>query len=85
MIRDSAQRINVIANFLKALPATEAGDPLTTSTSPTDSMDPTSAQGVFGYTDEEAILIRSVFTDLQALNAALAPILAKASRLTGLE
>ncbi len=48
-----------------------------------DGVDPLVAD--FGYTEDEAYLLRSTFTDLHALATAQSSLLARARKLTGLE
>lgn len=73
-IREAFENSEVIYNFLAQYPSNaEGGDHLT---KPLD-------QGGFGYTDDEAYLIRLVFEQLHALD--IEPILEQGSKLTGLE
>lgn len=87
-IREAVRKVNIIIGFLAQHPVDEtSGDPLTLSTGLADPMDPTSAPGKFGYTEEEAALIRLVFGELDEVtkSTTLAGTLVKGSQLTGLD
>lgn len=87
-IREAMSKVNTINGFLTQHPPSAEGvDPLTVSTNLVDTMDPSSAAGKFGYTEAEAILIRTVFQELNAVtqSTTLAQTFAKARALTGLE
>lgn len=82
-VREAFRHVRTVKAYLDQVPQnSEGGDPLTKSTTPTDSMDATTAPGLFGYTDDEAYLIRVVFDQLSALE--VQPILDTARKLTGL-
>lgn len=82
-VRDAFRRVRTVKAFLDQVPANaEGGDPLTLSTDPVNSMEASTAPGKFGYTDDEAYLIRLVFDQLTALE--VQPILDTARKLTGL-
>jgi hypothetical protein len=85
-LRSAVSQLENINEFLATIPVGADGtDPLTISTDLPDPMDPNSAIGRFGYTEEEAQLIRQVFGALLALRTQLAPVLKQSRRLTGLE
>lgn len=83
--RNAIDGLVAINAFLKRNPVGEDGvDPLTLPTTPTDTMDATTAPGKFGYTEEEAALIRQIFGQLDQLKPAIDPIFEEARALTGL-
>lgn len=83
-VRKAFVLVENVKSFLDNTPQNaEGGDPLTLSTTPTDPMDPTTAPGVFGYTDDEAYLMRIVFDQLSALP--VQDTLHTARKLTGLD
>ena len=85
-LRTAVSKLENINEFLATIPVGEDGvDPLTISTELPDPMDPSSALGRFGYTEEEAELIRKVFGSLLALRTELQPVLKMSRKLTGLE
>jgi len=84
-LRNAVTKLENINEFLATIPVVEGTDPLTVSTDLPDPMDPNSAVGRFGYTEDEAQLIRSVFGSLLALRTQLAPVLKQSRKLTGLE
>ncbi len=84
-IRVAVDKLTTINEFLVTVPISADGvDPLTVSAQFTDKMDPTSAPGVFGYTEDEAKLIRDIFGKLLGAGATLAPVLKNGRKLTGL-
>lgn len=83
-VRDAFRKVRTVKAFLDQVPSNApGGDPLTKDVTPSDPMDPTTASGKFGYTDDEAYLIRVVFDQLTALE--VQPILDTARKLTGLD
>lgn len=83
-VRRAFVLVENVKSFLDNTPSNaDGGDPLTKSTAQTDSMDPSSAPGAFGYTEDEAYLIRLVFDQLSALE--VEPIIHTARKLTGLD
>ena len=83
--RDAIQGLETVNAFLALNPIGADGvDPLTISTTPTNPSDPTSAPGKFGYTAEEAALIRDVFGKLASLKPSIDPVFEQAQALTGL-
>lgn len=85
-LRNAVSQLENINEFLATIPIDSDGvDPLAISAQPTDPMDQTTAPGRFGYTEEEAALIRQVFGSLLALRTQLQPVLKQSRRLTGLE
>jgi len=86
LLRDAVTKLENINEFLATIPVDAEGvDPLSIPADLLDAMDPTSAVGRFGYTEEEAQLIRSVFGSLLALRTQLQPVLKQSRKLTGLE
>lgn len=88
-VREALAKVEKIASFLEAIPVDAEGvDPLTLPATPTDPMMPTSTSpGHFGYTEDEAQLIRYVMTGVRKVlsipeNQA---ILKAGGRLTGLD
>lgn len=82
-VREAFRRVRTVKAYLDQVPAnSEGGDPLTLSVNPTDTMDASTAPGKFGYTEDEAYLIRVVFDQLT--NLEVQPILDTARKLTGL-
>lgn len=84
-IRTAVDKLTTINEFLATIPVVDGVDPLTISTELADPMEPTSAVGKFGYTAEEAVLIRDTFGTLLALGSSLGPVLKTSRRLTGLD
>lgn len=87
-IREAMTKVNTINGFLAQVPVGADGvDPLTISTSLTDPMDPNSAPGKFGYTQDEAQVIRLVFQQLNELatSTSISATLLAARKLTGLD
>lgn len=83
-VREAFQKVQTLFEFLGNLPSdTPGGDPLTLSTVPEDPMAPNSASGKYGYTADEAYLLRYVFTTLNAID--IEPVLHTGRKLTGLE
>lgn len=74
-VREAFDQVETIFEYLATVPANaEGGDPLTL---------PLDQGGKFGYTADEAYLIRFVFESLHGL--AVQPILDTGRKLTGLE
>jgi len=69
-IRDAFRKVDTIQEFLSNNPVANGVDPLTLPTTDnTDPMNPKPGPGKFGYTADEAYLIRLVFQQLTDLNA----------------
>ena len=74
-VRDAFEKVERVKNYLANLPQDEDGvDPL---------VRPVTENGKFGYSADEAYLLRVVFDELSALN--IDPTLEKGQKLTGLE
>lgn len=72
--REAFRKVETVYDFLANNPLTEDGDPLTK---------PAEEGGYFGYTDEEASLIRTVIETLHSLEPT--DILHIGKKLTGLQ
>lgn len=72
-IRNAFEKAQTVFDYLATVPSTPDGDPLTKPVS----------EGGFGYTADEAYLIRVVFERLSALE--VEPILVDGRKLTGLD
>lgn len=82
-LRQAFRKVDAIQTFLVNHPSDAAeGDLLKAPQS--GAGDPTSAPSGFGYTDDEAYLIRRVFQDLYDLKQQAAPIQEMGRKLTGL-
>lgn len=82
-VREALDRVSIVNDFLASVPAdAPGGDPLTLSTTPTDSANPNSAPGKFGYTEDEAYLLRYLFGGLDSID--VGALLQDGRKLTGL-
>jgi hypothetical protein len=82
--RNAIAGLETVNAFLALHPIGEDGvDPLTVSTTVT-TPDGATTVGQFGYTEEEAKLIREVFGKLEALKPQIGPVFEQAIALTGL-
>lgn len=80
--RNVIRELDTINMFLERMPVAADGiDPLTLPFAPAEAG---GIPGKFGYTEEEAYLIRSTFQQLAGMKPALDPILTTARALTGL-
>jgi hypothetical protein len=82
-VRDAFRQVRTVKAFLDQVPANaEGGDPLTKPMAQVADSPPDFVPGKFGYTEDEAYLIRLVFDQLNALD--VQPILDTGRKLTGL-
>lgn len=82
-VRDAFRQVRTVKAFLDQVPANaEGGDPLTKPIAQTVDSAEGFVPGKFGYTDDEAYLIRLVFDQLNSLE--VQPILDTGRKLTGL-
>ena len=82
-IRSAFNKIDGVYAFLASIPVVNGVDPFTRWTITTKTLNPATAPGKFGYTDDEAYLLRFMFSELHGYHN---PSLLETSRkLTGLE
>lgn len=82
-LRQACRKVDSINKFLSFHPSNAVGGDLLTNPLPTAS-DPTGAVGGFGYTEDEAYLIRIIFEQLNGVRETALPILETGRKLTGL-
>lgn len=83
-VRHAFEKVETVKEFLSTVPSdAPGGDPLTLPTNPTDALDSDSAAGKFGYTADEAYLIRYLFESLMQFD--IKALLKDGRKLTGLE